>query len=188
MLWEICQFLYKISSLRKRCISKALSSRGLSRGIAREEERTRGGKYSNRSRSFGIKAPRVIDWCSGGYTPASRTNRGVRLCAWELLKAERIRREKTVAVKKGTECALPSFVRSDVTDISFSRTRLRLKKTERNPRLSSEKTGAGRFDDAFVWNRIIETSPAQKCPRHLVARFRFFTDEFRYFFINAKYQ
>lgn len=46
---------------------------------------------------------------------ASRTNRGVhgcgRLCAWELLKAERIRREKATAVKKGTERAF-AIIRS----------------------------------------------------------------------------
>lgn len=88
-----------------------------------EEERIRGAERSNRVRAFGIKASRVIDWCSGGYTqrhvPTVASTDVADVCAWELLKAERIRQEKAAAVKKRnrTRVAIVRSVR-DVTDSS----------------------------------------------------------------------
>lgn len=86
----------------------------------RAESRGRKSESAARStvtvRAFGIKASRVIDWCSGGYTqrhvPIVASMDVAAVCAWELLKAERMRQEKAAAVKKGTEHALPSFVPS----------------------------------------------------------------------------
>lgn len=86
--------------------------RAVSRG--RKGESAARGTVTGRVRAFGIKTSRVIDWCSSGYTqrhvPTVASTDVAAVCAWELLKAERIRQEKAAAVKKGTEHALPSFV------------------------------------------------------------------------------
>lgn len=110
----------------------------------RAESRGRKGESAARS-AFGIKASRVIDWCSGGYTqrhvPTVASTDVAAVCAWELLKAERIRQEKAAAVKKGAEHALPSFVPSGCHGQSslfrsrplfFLRTRTRSRETGRD--------------------------------------------------------
>lgn len=67
----------------------------------RKSESAARSTVTGRVRAFGIKASRVIDWCSGGYTqrhvPIVASTDVAAVCAWELLKAERIRQEKAAA-------------------------------------------------------------------------------------------
>lgn len=125
----------------------ALSEDLLAKSRGKKSESATRSTVTVRIRAFDIKASRVIDWCCGGYTqrhvPTVAFTYVAAVCAWELLKAERIRQEKVSAVKKGTERALPSFVPSGCHGqfslslaLFFFRTHIRPRETRRS-RLSS---------------------------------------------------
>jgi len=174
-----------------------------SRGIAREEERICG-KWSTvtgHDRTFGIKASRVIDWCSSGYTQrhvlTEASTDVVVVCAWELLKAEWIRQEKAAAVKKGTERALPSFLLSGCHGqfslslvLFLSNGCLSKRDGKIQTFLLKARTlpYADRYDDAFVWNRIIETLPLRKCVLDVFIRTVFWYQTLQSIFIIRHYK
>lgn len=67
------------------------------RAKSRERRSESASTITGRIRAFGIKASRVIDWCRGytqHHVPTVAFTDVAAVCAWELLKAERIRQEK----------------------------------------------------------------------------------------------
>lgn len=155
---KVCRFLHRIiSSPRKKDASRMHgidAGRIFARNCirAREEERTRGGKYSNWPRSFNIKAPRVIDWCSGGYTPASRTTTvaSTSLRVGVIKSRTNPARKKQPRLKKEPNARRRrSFCRVSRTFLSRERVFVQRRRRGRTPDFPPKRR-AGRYDDAFV--------------------------------------
>lgn len=109
MLRKICQCLYRIlSSLRKRdafrmhCRAEDFCEESHERKSELAVVSTVTGRVRLALKLPGSLTGAVVVTHQHHVPTVAFAGCG-RVCAWELLKAERIRREKTVAVKKGTE-------------------------------------------------------------------------------------